>query len=100
MKKLLSVLFLFLLSQAVYGTEYSEYASRKYSEDCKVQNPKISVKKEHVEEYGQEIGKTFIPYIVYGYGDLKAKKCRKQRVSYICLLNKDFKPIWSYIIPR
>lgn len=100
MRKLFLFLMLFFISSTAYGTEYSEYAAKQYSEKCNIQKVKITVKKEHVEEYAQEIGQTFVPYIVYGYGDLKGKKCRKQRISYVCLLDEKLNPMWSYVIPR
>ncbi len=100
MKRFLTVIIFILSILSCYATEYSEYAAKQYEEKCNVKNAKITVKKEHIEEYAQEIGNTFVPYIAYGYGDLKCKKCRKQRISYVCLLDCKLNPLWSHIIPR
>ena len=88
------------MSFSSYATEYSEYAAKQYGKIHNLEKLHITVKKEHVEEYAQEIGQTFIPYIAYGYGDLKAKRCKKARISYICLLDCDLYPLWSYVMPR
>ena len=96
---LLLMLF-FLMSSFCHGTEYSEFAAKNYAEEYNLDKVHITVKKEHTEELAQEFGQTFFPYIVYGYGDIKGKKCKKKRISYICLLDCKLNPIWSYIIPR
>lgn len=95
---LLALVFCFSILVAS-ATEYSEFAAKEYAQRCNKENVRITVKKEHVEKYAQEVGEEFIPYIAYGYGDMRARKCRKQRVSYICLLDCDLNPLWSYIIP-
>ena len=98
MKKivLLFCIWLTVLSPA-FPTQYSEFAAREFASRCNRERVHITVKKEHIENYATDIGDTFIPYIVYGYGDLKSKNCKKQRVTYICLLDKDKRPLWSYI---
>ncbi|MBR1776743.1 hypothetical protein IJ750_06710 [bacterium] len=98
MKRVLLALVFCLTVLSSTASEYSDFAAKQYGERCNKENVKITVKKEHVEQYAQEVGSNFIPYIAYGYGDLKAQKCRKQRISYICLLDCDLNPIWSYIV--
>ena len=88
-----------ILSVSASSTEASKYAEAQYAKQIGNEKVHINVKKEHTIEYRQKIGEQMIPAITYGYGDMKAKKCRKVRVSYICLLDEECKPIWSYIVP-
>ena len=96
MKKISLFLILFFYCINCFATEYSEFSAKQYGKFCE-HVPHITLKKEYLEIYGQEIGNEFIPYIAFGYGDLKIKKCKKQRVTYICLLDCKLKPIWSHI---
>ena len=99
MKRLFFILAICFSVLSVNATEYSKFAAEQYAQENNKENVKITVKKEHVEEYAQEVGDTFVPYIAYGYGDLKAAKCRKQRITYICLLDNERNPLWSHIFP-
>ena len=92
-------LCLSILSSYASSTEASKYAETQYAKQIGNEKVHINVKKEHTIEYQQKVGEQIIPAITYGYGDMKAKKCRKTRVSYICLLDENCKPVWSYIIP-
>lgn len=83
-----------------YATEASKYAAKQYSEENENKKVKITVKKEHTEEYHQKIGEWQIPAITYGYGDMKVKGKRKARISYICLRDAENNIVWSCIIPR
>ena len=97
------VLFLVLLisisSAFASSTEASKFVESKYSKIVGNQNVSINVKKEHTVEYQQKIGDQIVPAITYGYGDMKAKKMKKTRISYIVLLDKDCKPFWSFVVP-
>lgn len=97
MKKIILSILLLLHSNLTYCSEYSVYAAKNFAYKRCVDKVKITVKKEHLQLFAQEIDGKFIPYIVYGYGDLKSKQTRKIRISYICLLNFSQKPIWSDI---
>ena len=101
MKKLvlLLVIIFSVLSSNAASTDASKYAEKEYGKQ--IGNPKvhINVKKEHTIEYQQKIGEHLVPAITYGYGDMKAKKMRKTRISYICLLDENCNPIWSFIVP-
>ena len=101
MKNLFLILGLCFSVLSVYAssTEASKYAEEQYAKQIGNEKVSINVKKEHTMEYDQKVGELKIPAITYGYGDMKAKKCRKIRISYICLLDEDCKPIWSYIVP-
>ena len=99
MKRVILALFLCFSILGASATEYSEFAAKEYASRCNKENVRITVKKEHVEKYAQEVGEQFIPYIAYGYGDMRARKCRKERITYICLLDCDYNPMWSYIFP-
>ena len=101
MKKLILFLIFFssILSAQAGSTEASKYAEDQYSRQ--VGNPRvhINVKKEHTVEYQQKIGEQMVPAITYGYGDMKAIKGKKTRISYIVLLDAECKPICSFIVP-
>ena len=99
MKNFLILFLLILSANSVFATECSEFVSKQQTEVLSARTH-ITVKKEHIEEYEQCIGGQFIPAIAYGYGDMKTKGIRKKRISYICLLNKELKPIWCCVIPR
>ena len=96
---LIICLFFSVLTSFATSTEASKYAEEQYSKQIGNDKVHINVKKEHTVEYTQKIGDKIIPAITYGYGDMKTNKCRKVRVSYICLLDENCKPIWSYVVP-
>ena len=83
----------------VHATDVTDYLKAVYEEQNNVK-AKIVSKGESVSKYEQYVGETFVPNIAYGYGYLKIKRCKRQVISYICLLDCDNKPIWGYIIPR
>lgn len=100
MKRVISLILLCLAFNQVYAsTEASEFVAEQYAAASGNEQVHIVVKKEHTMEYQQPVGGEMIPAITYGYGDMKVKGCRKLKITYLCLLNKDFKPLWSYIIP-
>jgi hypothetical protein len=96
---LVFVLFFSVLSSFASSTDASRFAAKEYSKQTGNAQVYINVKKEHTIENMQKIGEKNVPAITFGYGDMKAKKCRKTRISYICFLDDDYKPFWSYIIP-
>ena len=93
---IISIAFLNLLPCKA-ATEFSRFAAKQYAASCGLEKAHITVKNEHLEKLGWEMGDDFVPFVVYGYGDLKSKNHKKQRVTYICLLNFAGKPVWSYI---
>ena len=98
MKKFILILCIFFSTFCpTIGTEFSKFAAKQYAAYCGLEKAHITVKKEHLEKLGWTMGDEFVPFVVYGYGDLKSKNHKKQRITYICLLNFDGKPIWSYI---
>ena len=104
MKKCCLIIIMFSLCTNVFGysTEASKFAEKQYQthNSCKVN---INSKKEYKLEYQQPIGQTSITDIIYGHGDMKirgksrGKFLKKYRISYIVLLNCNYKPIWSSI---
>lgn len=96
---LLLVFSLCVLSSYAVSTDASRYAEKEYGKQTGNPKVRINVKKEHTVEYQQKIGDKVIPAITYGYGDMKAQKMRKTRITYICLLDEDCNPMWSYIVP-
>ena len=98
MKKILffGACFIFLTTCA-FSSEYSKYAAKECAKNFNADNARIVLKKEHIEIFAQEVGQKFIPYVVYGYGDLKIKHLKKQRITYICLLDFKLNPVWSEI---
>ena len=100
MKELISFIVFSLTIIGVYAsTEASNFAEKQYSAQIGNENVHIIVKKEHTMEYLMPVGTEKISAVTYGYGDMKVKGCTKCRITYICLLGENFKPVWSYIIP-
>ena len=99
MKKIILFLSVLLLSTPVFASQATEYLTEKYSKEC---NSKVRIQtlKEHRDDYSQKIGDYEISSIVYGYGSMKMPKCRRTRITYVCVFDKDCNPIWGYIIPR
>ncbi len=99
MKRIVLLMGIYLCMTSVWATEASKFAEEQYSKQTGNERVHITVKKEHTVEYQQKIGEQMIPAITYGYGDMKAKKRKKCRITYICLLDENCNPIWSYIFP-
>ena len=98
MKRLvLLVIFFLILINPVLATNCSKYAEKNFAEENNKERVRITVKKEVITPYAQEFGDSFIPYIAYGYGDIRAKKMKKSRITYICLLDNDMQPMWSHL---
>ena len=95
---MLLICFLYVSLNVAVATEASKFVEAQYQKETCTQ-AHITVKKEHTVEYQQKIGEQIVPAITYGYGDMKVKGCRKCRISYICLLDKDCTPMWSFIVP-
>ena len=93
MRRIFLFIVFFVFALPVLATDYSKFAEKTYAEENNKENVHITVKKEVIDKYGQEYGSNFIPYIVYGYGDMKAKKMRKSRVTYTCLLDANMLPL-------
>lgn len=92
-------LFILLTPFSVFATEATDYLSDVYSKEYN-SKVKIKSKKEYCDKYEQEIGGQYISSIVYGQADMKIKKCKKQKVNYICLFKNDCEIFWGYVIPR
>lgn len=100
MRKLFLFTLIILSALKANATCYSEYLEDLYSKE---HNTKVKIvsKDEHIDKYEQKVGDSFISSIVYGVGYLKIPKCKKIRITYICLLEScDKPPIWGYVIPR
>ena len=82
-----------------YATEVTDYLENIYLQEHSTAT-KIVSKDEHIEQYEQKLGNESFPFIAYGFGYMKVKRCKKQTISYICLLDNNCQPIWGYIIPR
>lgn len=77
-----------------YSGAASRFAEQEYAKNNNCEKVKINIKKEYSVEYQQKIGET----IVYGWGDIKVKGCKKKRITYVVLLDNLGKPCWSNII--
>ena len=100
MRKLLLLTLILFSTLGANATCCSDYLTDLYSKEYNTK-VKIITKEEHIDKYEQKIGNCFISSIVYGVGYMKRTKCKKIRITYICLLeNCEKPPIWGYIIPR
>ena len=100
MRKLLLTISILFFTLSANATCCSDYLAELYSKEY---NSKVKIvsKKEHIDKYEQKIGDFYVSSIVYGVGYLKRPKCKKMRITYICLLEScDKPPIWGYVIPR
>lgn len=100
MRKLLLLSLILFSTLSANATCCSDYLADLYSKEY---NSKVKIvsKKEHIDKYEQKIGDNFVSSIVYGVGYMKRPKCKKLRITYICLLEScDKPPIWGYVIPR
>jgi hypothetical protein len=96
MRNFAFVLIFSFLALPVFG--YSSIASRfaesEYAKKNNCEKVCINMKKEYLTEYKQKNGET----IVYGWGDMKIKGCKKRRITYVVLTDESGKPCWSSII--
>lgn len=99
MKKIILTLSVLLFANQVFATEVTDYLVEKYSKEC---GSKVHIQslKEHTDTYSQKIGDYCVSSIVYGYGSMKMPKCRRTRITYVCILDNENQPIWGYVIPR
>ncbi len=95
MKVLFLVLFFCftILPIYSYSSEASKFAEREYAKKNNCEKVKINMKKEYSTEYQQDTGKI----IIYGWGDIKIKGCKKKKITYVVLLDNFGKPGWSSI---
>ena len=99
MKRKILTLIALCFSLSVSASEVTEFLESVCEANCNT-TVKIVSKTEHIDVYNQKIGDILFPYIAYGFGYKKEKKLKKQTISYICLLDENYKPIWGYVIPR
>ena len=100
MRKLILLTLIILSALKANATCCSEYLEDLYSKEYNAK-VKIISKDEFIDKYEQKIGDRFVSSIVYGTGYLKRPKCKKIRITYICMLEDSTKPpIWGYVIPR
>ncbi len=99
MKKFILTLSVLLFTNQIFATEVTDYLVEKYSKECG-SKVRIQSLKEHTDSYSQKIGDYFVSSIVYGYGSMKMPKCRRTRITYVCILDNENQPIWGYVIPR
>ena len=99
MKKvvLLLVFCLSIFSVNAKETDCTKYLEELTAQDC---NCKVDVNstKEFSQVLNQEFSNSQIYEIRYGFGDIKCKKQRKKKISYVAIYDKDCKPVWGQII--
>lgn len=98
-RKFLIGLLILFSSSTVFASESTNFLVDLYAKEYNM-NVKIHSKKEFCNPCEQKIGDNYISQITYGQADFKVKKCRKQKVSYICVFDKNCKPFWGFVIPR
>jgi hypothetical protein len=76
-----------------YSSAASKFAEQEYAKKNNCEKVKINMKKEYSTEYQQDTGKI----IIYGWGDIKIKGCKKKKITYVVLLDNFGKPGWSSI---
>ena len=82
MKRVFLFLVVSLLANSVFATECSDFLKNTYQKNY--DKPlKVVSKLELINNYEQEIGNTYVPYIAYGNGYMKVKRCKKTNISYI-----------------
>lgn len=99
MKRLFLILILMVFLLPAGASECTKYLTDLYTKENET-SCKIVSKQEFTDKYEQKIGDYYISSIVYGYGYMKKRKCRKIRIAYITLLDCNDNPIWGYVIPR
>lgn len=99
MRRVLVILGFLFTTLCANATECSKYLCQVYSDECNAKVKVVSYK-EFVDEYYQEIDGEQIAAIVYGRGYIKKPKCKRQRMTYICLLRCDGSIIWGDVIPE
>ncbi len=90
---LLIILLIFSPSVFAYSSKASKFAEAEYAKTNNREKVYINMKKECRAEYQQKNGQT----IVFGYGDIKIKGCKKRRITYVVLYDESCKPSWSKI---
>ena len=98
-RKLFICLLVLLSSTCAFATEATDFLVDLYAKEYNM-NVKIRSKKEFCNSCSQQIGDNYISEIIYGQADFKVKKVRKQKVSYICIIDNAGKPFWGFVIPR
>lgn len=98
MKRIFLLILIIANASCALASECTNYLKEVQSQSC---NKKVKVvsKVEFNEEYQQMLGDEQITSITCGSGYIKIKGRKKKNISYVCLLNKDCKPVWGYIIP-
>ena len=76
-----------------YSSTASKFAEHEYAKMQNCKKVHINMKKEYSAEYQQKN----CTKIVYGYGDIKIKGCKKRRITYVVLFDESCKPCWSKI---
>ena len=98
-KFFLILVFASFLSLNANASECTDYLVNMYSKEYNAPI-KFNSKKEHIDKYEQMLGTSFVSSIVYGVGYMKKPDSKKMRVTYVCAMENDQKPIWGYVIPR
>ena len=98
-RKLFICLLILLSSTCAFATEATDFLVDLYAKEYNM-NVKIRSMKEFCNPCSQQIGDNYISEIIYGQADFKVKKVRKQKVSYICIIDNAGKPFWGFVIPR
>lgn len=103
MKKIISCLFIMLLSincAFAKKTDCTRYLTLEKCNTNKEKKAKVISQKEHCLKYNMKLGDEEVSAIVYGLGYIRFNCIKKQYITYICVLDKNGKPIWGQINPR
>lgn len=98
MKKVVLLFALLFVINIVCATESTKYFEKQMSEkyNCPVN---IKLIKEYSEPYFQKICERQITDIVYGEAYLKITRCKKTKISYVCLKDDNSKIVHCDMIP-
>ncbi len=100
MKNIFFVLLfcIFALPVSAYSGKASKFAAQEYAKKNNCKKVCINMKREYCLEQRLNICNLKVQKIIYGWGDIKVKGCKKKRITYVVLLDNSGKPCWSNII--
>ena len=92
------IIFFFLVAPvSAYSSPASKFAESEYAKVNNCRKVHINMKKEYCDDYSLKTGERSITRVVYGWGDMKIKGCKKRKVTYCVLYDADNKPYWSSV---
>ena len=86
-----------ILSVNAKETDCTKYLENLTKQCCNCEVD-INTTKEFSQILNQEISGSQIYEIRYGFGNMKCKKQRKKRISYVAIYDKDCKPVWGQVM--